>query len=157
MPRPSFIPTPEQRKLVRSLATLGLGQEHICEMVDLRSPKTLRKHFRQEIQTGYAAVMAQLARAAYEMAVSGTYPAVTRFWLQVHARELAHEQVGDPPRRRRQGPGAELIFRFKHAKAEAEMDGYKYMGEKGGYFFYKRVECGPTTEADMAEQSEQIS
>ena len=47
MPRPSFKATAEQRKLVKSLAAVGLRQEQICAMVGLRSPKTLRKHFRE--------------------------------------------------------------------------------------------------------------
>ncbi|MGI8962423.1 MAG: hypothetical protein ACR2IV_22235 [Bryobacteraceae bacterium] len=85
MPRPSFKPTAEQRKLVRSLAAVGLRQEWICEMLRLRSPKTLRKHFRAELWKGQAEATAAVARTAYEMALSGRYPAMLLFWLKCQA------------------------------------------------------------------------
>lgn len=52
MPRPRFKPTPEQRVMVKSLAAYGVKQEDIGKVVGLRSPKTLRKHFREEITRG---------------------------------------------------------------------------------------------------------
>ena len=85
MPRPNFRPTPEQRKLVRSLAAVGLRQEWICEMLHLRSPKTLRKHFPEELSKGLAEATAAVARTAYEMALSGRYPAMLLFWLKCQA------------------------------------------------------------------------
>ena len=85
MPRPSFRPTPEQRKLVRSLAAVGLRQEWICQMLHLRSPKTLRKHFPEELSKGLAEATAAVARTAYEMALSGRYPAMLLFWLKCQA------------------------------------------------------------------------
>ena len=71
MPRPSFAATPEKRKLVRSLAALGIRQAQLCEVVGVRSPKTLRKHFAEELQAGSAEAMGRLTRVAYEMAASG--------------------------------------------------------------------------------------
>ena len=85
MPRPSFRPTPEQRKLVKSLAAVGLRQEWICGMLRLRSPKTLRKHFPEELSKGLAEATAAVARTAYEMALSGRYPAMLLFWLKCQA------------------------------------------------------------------------
>jgi hypothetical protein len=85
MPRPSSTFTLEQRKLVRSLAAVGLRQEWICEMLRLRSPKTLRKHFREELSKGLAEATAAVARTAYEMALSGRYPAMLLFWLKCQA------------------------------------------------------------------------
>jgi len=85
MPRPSFRPTPEQRKLVRSLAALGLRQEWICQMLHFRSPKTLRKHFPEELSKGLAEATAAVARTACEMALSGRYPAMLLFWLKCQA------------------------------------------------------------------------
>jgi len=85
MPRPSFKPTQEQRKLVKSLAAIGLRQDQICELLHLRSPKTLRKHFPRELSNGLAEATATVARAAYDMAVSGRYPAMLLFWLKCQA------------------------------------------------------------------------
>jgi hypothetical protein len=81
MSRPSFKPTKDQRKLVHSLAAIGLRQEHIASVIEIRSPKTLRKHFSREIAKGTAEAMAKVMAVAHGMAISGNYPGVTRFWL----------------------------------------------------------------------------
>jgi hypothetical protein len=86
--RPSFKPTRDQRKLVKSLAALGLPQQNIATAIDLRSTKTLRKHFRHEITLGTAEANAAVARVAFEMAASGKWPGMTRYWLTVVAPML---------------------------------------------------------------------
>ena len=85
MPRPSFEASREQRKLVKSLAAVGLRQEQIATTIGLRSPKTLRKHFRQEIRQGTAEANAAVARVAFEMATSDKWPVMTRYWMSVVA------------------------------------------------------------------------
>lgn len=52
MPRPKLNPTEEQRRLVKSLAAMGTLQSDIAKMIGIRSPKTLRKHFRMELDRG---------------------------------------------------------------------------------------------------------
>jgi hypothetical protein len=37
---------------VKSLAAYGMSHEGIAQMLALRSPKTLRKHFRKELELG---------------------------------------------------------------------------------------------------------
>ena len=81
MPRPSFKPTKEQRKLVKSLAAIGTRHDQITVIVGLRSPKTLRKHFRKELSLGSAEALATVTRVAYEMAVSGKHPEMTEYWI----------------------------------------------------------------------------
>ncbi len=85
MPRPSFKATREQRKLVKSLAALGLLQDQIATSVGIRSPKTLRKHFCKEILQGMSEANAAVARVGFEMATSGKYPGMTRYWMKVIA------------------------------------------------------------------------
>ncbi|MFL6350494.1 MAG: hypothetical protein ACJ74Z_01395 [Bryobacteraceae bacterium] len=85
MPRPKFKPTEEQRKLVKTLSAIDLRQDHICTMVGLRSPKTLRKCFSRELSQGLAEATAMVARTAYEMAMSGDYTPMMLFWLKCHA------------------------------------------------------------------------
>src|SRR3954452_7532292 len=85
VPRASFKANREQRKQVRSLAALGLLKEQIAASIGLRSSKTLRKHFRREISQGAAEANAAVARVAYEMAISGKYPLMTRYWISVVA------------------------------------------------------------------------
>lgn len=82
MSRPSFKPTKEQRKQVYSLAGSGSTHEHIARVVGIRSPKTLRKHFRREIARGTAEANLKLVAVACQMAASGKYPVMTRMWLE---------------------------------------------------------------------------
>ena len=89
MSRPSFKPTVEQRKLVRFLAARGSRQEHIAAMVGIRSPKTLRKHFRKDIANGFAEAAFVVTVSAYKMAVSSRFPGMTRFWLSTVGRDPA--------------------------------------------------------------------
>jgi hypothetical protein len=89
MSRPSFKPTEEQRKLVRFLAARGSRQEHIAALVGIRSPKTLRKHFRKDIANGFAEAATLVTASAYKMAVSGDFPGMTRFWLSTVGRDPA--------------------------------------------------------------------
>ena len=86
MPRPSFEPTDQQRKLVKSLSAMGHRHEDICLLLKLGSPKTLRKHLRKELSTGMAEANAAVAHKAYDMAKSGRFPAMTYFWMKCHGR-----------------------------------------------------------------------
>src|SRR3954469_10474679 len=80
MARPIFKATDEQRDLVKSMAMLGMQHEQICQVIGVRSAKTLRKHFRCELTDGGLQAMATVAKTAFEMATSGRYPAMTMFW-----------------------------------------------------------------------------
>jgi hypothetical protein len=71
MPRPKLNPTEEQRRLVKKLAAVGTKHEDIAHMVNIRSPKTLRKHFREELDRGAAEANASVAGALYKKAMDG--------------------------------------------------------------------------------------
>ena len=111
MPRPSFRPTAEQRKLVRSLAAVGVPQQGMCVLVGIRSPKTLRKHFRPELSNGFAEAYAAVARTAYEMAVSGRYPAMSMFWDKCQSSCAPEAEIQEKERpQRRKDRGGGFIF-----------------------------------------------
>jgi hypothetical protein len=95
MSRPSFQPTEEQRKLVKSLAAVGMRQDQICTVLGLKSPKTLRKYFRQPLSSGLAEAIATVTRTAYEMAISGRHTAITMFWLKSQTKWLEPEEDGE--------------------------------------------------------------
>jgi len=46
-----FEPTAEQRRLARAMSGLGLPQEQIAFLLEI-DPKTLRKHFRDDLDRG---------------------------------------------------------------------------------------------------------
>ena len=86
MPRPQFIPTAEQRAIVKSMAAMGIQQEDIALKVGVRSPKTLRKHFREELKLGAIEANYKVAATLFQMATSGEHPAATIFWAKTRNR-----------------------------------------------------------------------
>src|SRR5206468_6669162 len=84
MSRPSFKPTAEQREMVKSMAAIGLTHEQMAVAIGIRSPKTVRKHFRKQLNAGNAEAIARVTSVAYEMAQSGKYPSMTWSWLRMH-------------------------------------------------------------------------
>jgi hypothetical protein len=76
------------RVVIRVFSNYSTARYQSCntaiETVGLRSPKTLRKHFRAELNAGLAEATWAVARVAYEMANSGRYPQMTIFWDKCH-------------------------------------------------------------------------
>jgi hypothetical protein len=85
MSRTVFAPNDEQRRLVKVLSSYGIRQEDIATEVGLRSPKTLRKHFREELDHGRIGADIRVAKTLYEMAISGRSLLATIFWLERRA------------------------------------------------------------------------
>ena len=85
MGRPSLQPTDEQRLLVKSLSAFGIPQEHIKRRLGIRSLKTLRKCFREELDAGILDANASVGKTMYKMANSGLCPSATIFWLKSRA------------------------------------------------------------------------
>ena len=84
MPRPKIRPTDDQRHLVKSLAACGIRQEEIARMIGIRSPKTLRLHFRQELDRGETEANYKVAQALFKKALAGDTMAAM-FWLKNRA------------------------------------------------------------------------
>ena len=74
MSRPQFRPTEEQRIVVKSFAAVGMPHEQIALKIGVRSPKTLRKHFRQELDLGAVEANYAVGKTGFEMAKSGKHP-----------------------------------------------------------------------------------
>jgi hypothetical protein len=79
-------PSEEQRNRVKALAGLGLSQENICDVIGLRSPKTLRKRFRRELAEGFVEANSKVRQTAFQLAMSGRDPRSTMFWLRTRLR-----------------------------------------------------------------------
>jgi hypothetical protein len=75
MPRPKFKPTGEQRNLVKSMAGMGIRHEEIARKIGISSPKTLRKHFRAELDEGATDANYNVAHALYKNAMAGNVTA----------------------------------------------------------------------------------
>src|SRR5436189_1517140 len=100
MPRPKFVPTQQQREMVRSHAAVGTPQIMIARLLKVRSPKTIRKYFRDELDLGQAEANANVAGELYNNATRGDTNA-QKFWLLYRAgwgkNNPRQIQVAPPP------------------------------------------------------------
>jgi hypothetical protein len=102
MPRPQFNPTIEHRDIVKSMAAMGIPHEDIARKIGVRSPKTIRKHFREELDLGATEANYKVATTLFKMATSGEHPAATIFWAKTRNgfREHSHATtvpIAPPP------------------------------------------------------------
>jgi hypothetical protein len=76
------------------MAGFGISQEQIAQVVGIRSPKTLRKYFRQELSQAAVMVNLKVATRLYKEATQGNVAAAI-FWLK--ARGGWSENSTKPP------------------------------------------------------------
>lgn len=82
-----FKPTAEQRRQVKAMAALGQSHDSIISVLFEEGMKreTLAKHFRKELTNGKAEANMKVAKCAFDMAISGQWPAMTCFWMKTQA------------------------------------------------------------------------
>jgi hypothetical protein len=97
MSRPKFIPTDLHRTTAKSLAAYGIPHEEIAQMIGIRSAKTLRRHFRDELTRGSIEATAQVSQTLYQMATSGEEPACTIFWMKTRAGWREKQRTENAP------------------------------------------------------------
>ena len=81
---PAFEATPEQRRTVRAMAGFGVPQDEIANFLDI-DPKTLRKHFRVELDRGSTEATTKVAQSLFRMATEGNNVAAAIFWMKARA------------------------------------------------------------------------
>jgi hypothetical protein len=86
MPRPRLHPTDEQRKLVKTLAAIGFTQHQIAAKIGIRSTKTLRKYFREELDHGDLEGYAKVQQMHFQMATDGKHWPATKDWQDSYRR-----------------------------------------------------------------------
>jgi hypothetical protein len=91
-------PTDEQRRQVMTLAGLGIKQEEIAGLLRL-APKTLRLHYRHELDDGVTKANAAVAQSLYNMAVRDKIPAAAIWWTKARMgwRGATDVNVGGQP------------------------------------------------------------
>jgi hypothetical protein len=87
MGRPSHKPDPELRRQVEALAGFGIPEADIAGLIGV-DPKTLRKHYRQELDHGHTKANAKVAENLFRKATGDGRESVTAaiFWLKARAR-----------------------------------------------------------------------
>jgi hypothetical protein len=83
MARPSHQPDPASRRQVEAMAACGVPETDIARVVDI-DPKTLRKHYRDELDTGHIKATAKVAESLYRKATGEGPQSVTAaiFWMK---------------------------------------------------------------------------
>ncbi len=84
MSRKAHQPDPGQRRQVEALAAYGIPEQDIARVVAI-DPKTLRKHYREELDLGQTKANAQVAGFLFNSARNGNVTAQI-FWLKTRAQ-----------------------------------------------------------------------
>ena len=80
--KPTFKPTDEERKLVEQMSAVGIPQSNIAMVLrDGIDDKTLRKHFRKELDTAATKANAKIGGTLFNKAVNGDTSAAI-FWAK---------------------------------------------------------------------------
>lgn len=82
--RPPHKPSDTTRKMVVGAVGMGLDQNAISALLDI-APKTLRKFYRYELDTGAAKANLSVAQSLYRRATSGKDTIASIFWLKARA------------------------------------------------------------------------
>src|SRR4051794_20829078 len=114
--------TEEQRRLVRAMAGYGVPHEGIAIMLDI-DPKTLRRHYRQELDRGAVEATAQVAQSLFQMATVDKNVAAAIFWMKARAgwREKHEVQVTmGPPHQLTDAELERIVLQHQSDKQETE-------------------------------------
>lgn len=84
MSRRAHQPDQAQKRQVEAMAAYGIPEEDIARVVGI-DPKTLRKHYREELDLGAVKANAQVAGFLFNSARNGNVTAQI-FWLKTRAR-----------------------------------------------------------------------
>lgn len=100
---PSHKPTPEQRKTVHAMCGFGVPQQDIARVLGI-DPKTLRLHYRNELDSAVIQANTRVAQSLFQMATTGGNVAAAIFWMKSragwrerHAVEVAGPDGGEIP------------------------------------------------------------
>ena len=102
MGKPAHVPTDKTRAEVSALTSFGITQDEISTYLDI-DLKTLRKHYRRELDTGTTRANAAMAKRLFDAGVKdGSVPAMI-FWLKTRARwrETDDSNNGEDKKERR--------------------------------------------------------
>ena len=112
-----FSPTDDHRRTVRAMAGFGVPQQDIATLLDVDA-KTLRKHFRAELDRGTIEANAKVAQTLFTMATVDKNVAACIFWMKARAgwREKPLPDEEDKPEESR---NLQVVFRWAATPEEA--------------------------------------
>lgn len=81
---PGFAPTPYQARQVSVMAALGLEIKDIALVLDIEE-RLLKTYYTKELRVSHNLANAMVGKVALQMAMSGRFPDMTKFWLKSRA------------------------------------------------------------------------
>jgi hypothetical protein len=101
MGRPAHQPDPKNRSIVEAMASFGMPEEVIAKVLRI-SPKTLRKHYRNELDTSAAKLLCKVANKLFKTALGDGPQATTAaiFIMKTRGRwrqASGNNHAGTPP------------------------------------------------------------
>ena len=91
--QPEFKPTDEERKLVEQMTACGIPQESQCLVIrDGIDDKTLRKHFRNELDTAATKANIKVAGTLFNKAMGGDTTALI-WWTKTRMKWSEKQEV----------------------------------------------------------------
>ena len=82
---PGFNPTTAQAREVAVMSCLGMDAKDIALVINVEE-KLLKMYYAKELKVSANIANAMVARQALNMAMSGRYPDMTKFWLKSRAK-----------------------------------------------------------------------
>jgi hypothetical protein len=89
-----FSPTEEQRRTAKAMAGFGVPQTDIATFLGIDA-KTLRKHFRAELDRGMIEANVKVAQTLFTMATVEKNVAAAIFWMKARAGWREKQLPGD--------------------------------------------------------------
>lgn len=97
MSRAPHKPTPETMAQVEALSGYGIRQDEIAQYLNI-DPKTLRKHYADQLAGGMTKANVAVARSLHKQATEGGNVAAAIFWMKARAgwREKQEVELSGP-------------------------------------------------------------
>jgi len=132
MGRPPHEPNEKDRRTVETMAGHGIPVGDIARVIKLSEP-TLRKYYREELETGQVKANSMVAQSLYGKAMGNGQGAVTAciFWLKVRAGWVERSYMTIEKRDETDWTRAELVAIINDAvKSGADADEVGRRGEQ---------------------------
>jgi hypothetical protein len=115
----AFVATDALREKARYLAGLGVPQDDIAKIIGCAA-KTLRRHFRDELDRGVAEANATISGCLFGAAKGGNVTAQI-FWLKTRARWREGSAADDPVPSADAGSNSEVILTLPDNNRDPEL------------------------------------
>jgi hypothetical protein len=137
-------PVDEQRRTAKAMSGYGIPQEDIAKFLDIDA-KTLRKHFRRELDRGMTEANTKVAQTLFNMATVDKNVAAAIFWMKARAGWREKHEVTIRPDPVANMTDEELDYAIKRLSAEYAEDLAARSGEIPGPL---TLDHDPDTEGD---------